>query len=80
MNKRHGLIIKHQLSIRGSSFSRVANKLTPPVTPQAVYRVAYLITRSNRIIIQLAQETGWAVDKIWPPTPGKKIPLPPSDK
>jgi hypothetical protein len=64
MDKAHGIKIKHRLERNGSSFSAVARKLA--VTPQAVHRVAYLLTPSRRIINQLSEDTGWPISKIWP--------------
>lgn len=66
MNKTIGLKIKHQLELVGSSFSAVARDLKPPVTPQAVHRVAYLVRNTPRIRTAIAQAIGKPVEKIWP--------------
>lgn len=58
MNKKTGLKIKHQLEDAGSSFSAVARELEPPVTPQAVQRVAHLVRKTPRIRAAIESKIG----------------------
>lgn len=66
MNKEIGLKIKHQLELNGSSFSIIARKIDPPVSPQAVHRVAYVIRSTPRIRAAIAVAIGKKVSDLWP--------------
>ena len=62
--RKHGIKIKQRLEVLKYSFSGIARELD--VKPQAVWRTANLLSKSQRIIEELATKTGWTEEAIWP--------------